>query len=86
MLVQQHIVTAVHLCLRTPVLVLVSRCKMNHPACVSHPFGIGSQLKHINLRLSGAGLPLHIHVTAVLQAGIISSQVVSEVLKQRRSF
>ncbi len=68
---------AVHLCLNTPVWVLVSDCKMNS---VSRFFGMESQLKHVSLRLSIAGLPLHIHELAVLQAGIVSSPVVSEAL------
>ena len=76
-------VMAVHLRLRTHVLVLVSNCKMNHSACVPHFFGIGSQCKHVNLTLSDASLFLHVHVLFLLQAGIISSQGVSEALKQR---
>ena len=83
---------AVHLCLRTPALVLVSDCKVDHPACASQFFGIESQLKHVKSNLSGVGFLHRTYVLFLLKAGIvsyhiISSQVPSEaLLKQKSSF
>lgn len=84
---QEFIVLVVLLCTCTRVLIFASSCTMNHTACVLHFFGVESQFNCVNLRLSGAGLLLHIEVLFLLNAGIISSQVVSEaLLKQTSSF
>ncbi len=67
---------AVHLCLRTPALVLVSDCKVDHPACASQFVGIESQLKHVKSNLSGAGFLHRTHVLFLLKAGIISYPII----------